>query len=510
MPTLHSIDLRTQLHVVSLVDFKKESIRSVARTVGLAKSTLHDNLGKYRAELARFEERRAGNERILMRDVLSLMFEGKTSSRDCAKVLSRIRGEDISHQRVLSILDEVALIARAKNAEKLPLRLASEESAPLAHVSSAAFDEIFQKQSPVLGFVDPVSSFVYLEAADNRSGESWSRFLATLRSLGLHPEATITDGGLGMQKALKDILPNALQCRDLFHVLQKLSKALRALEGYCYRLLAAHYKAQAQQEANSVHIDLALKMEKAIAIYDALDKETKALKSACYFENDTGYVSSSQVEVIIKRIAALIACGERNDIRHDALTAAKTYLSGSLTNIIAYKKRIEEVVSSQFGAVHMETILGYVCPIIEFLDQIQRSYENNERRDYWIKKLLHAREKFRNLSFVDQKEIDLVINQVARIMESLKKSNSIIEAINSVIRRHLVTYKSIPSWFCPLFTFYWNHRTFERGKRKHLKPREILTGKVFEKDWIEVLLDARDLQSTAGSKNNAPKKAHAA
>ena len=248
MPTLHSIDLRTQLHVVSLVDFKNESIRSVARTVGLAKSTLHDNLGKYRAEVARFEEHRARDERGLMRDVLSLMFEGKTSSRDCAKVLSRLRGEDISHQRVLSILDEVAVVARAKNAEKLPLRLASEEveSAPLAHVSSAAFDEIFQKQSPVLGFVDPVSSFVYLEAADNRSGESWSRFLATLRSLGLNPDATITDGGQGMQRALKDILPNALQCRDLFHVLQKLSKALRALEGYCYRLLAAHYKFQSQ------------------------------------------------------------------------------------------------------------------------------------------------------------------------------------------------------------------------------------------------------------------------
>ena len=129
------------------------------------------------------------------------------------------------------------------------------------------------------------------------------------------------------------------------------------------------------------------------------------------------------------------------------------------------------------------------------MDKIQRSYENDKSRSYWLKKLIEARANFRVLSFVDQKEVDLAIDQVAKIMGGVKKSNSLIEAVNSVIRRYLVSYKSIPSWFCPIFNFYWNHRTFNRGKRKNLKPREILTGKPFEKDWIDVLLDEYDWKS---------------
>ena len=232
------------------------------------------------------------------------------------------------------------------------------------------------------------------------------RFLTQLRSLGLNPASTITDGGQGMLKALKEILPDAVQFRDLFHVLQKLSKALRALEGYCYRLMAAYYKARGEANDNQSFIDLEAKMDKAITIYDALEKESKDLRDACYFENDRGYVDSSQTEINIKRIVGLISCSERNSIKHDALAAARSYLSGSCNQIVAYKKSIEEIVLHQFGSMHAQTVLGYICPIIEFLDQIQRSYENDKRRSYWLKKLVEARARFRALSFVDQKEVD--------------------------------------------------------------------------------------------------------
>ena len=119
MPTIHSINLRSQLHVISLIDFGRESIRSVAAVVGVSKSTLHDNLGKYRIEVAAFEQRHNNFERTLARDILSLTFEGKTSSRDCAKILSRMTGHDISHQKVLKVLKNVAEVARRKNSEKL-------------------------------------------------------------------------------------------------------------------------------------------------------------------------------------------------------------------------------------------------------------------------------------------------------------------------------------------------------------------------------------------------------
>ena len=86
MPTIHATNLRSQLHAISLIDLGRESIRSVAEAVGIPKSTLHDNLGKYRIEVAAFEQRQNNFELTLARDILSLKFEGKTSSRDCAKI----------------------------------------------------------------------------------------------------------------------------------------------------------------------------------------------------------------------------------------------------------------------------------------------------------------------------------------------------------------------------------------------------------------------------------------
>jgi hypothetical protein len=191
----------------------------------------------------------------------------------------------------------------------------------------------------------------------------------------------------------------------------------------------------------------------------------------------------------VEKIISIIKQAEEGGLKHRAIKAARTYLSGSKKEILAYKKAIEKTVKDHFGEVYDEAVLGYICPITQCLDQLQRSYENNKRKRFWQEKILEARAKFRAFDFINQDEVDQAINRVASIMSSAKKSNSLIETVNSVIRRYLFTYKSIPSWFCPIFTFYWNHRTFKRGKRKGLKPREVLTGEQWDEDWIDVLLE---------------------
>ena len=107
------------------------------------------------------------------------------------------------------------------------------------------------------------------------------------------------------------------------------------------------------------------------------------------------------------------------------------------------------------------------------MDQAKRSYENKTRQEFWEKKVVEARSLLRKYELINQEEIDLAINAIAKIMLTCKKSSSLIETVNSIIRRFLVTYKSIPEWFCPLFTYHWNCKRFLRGKRKGLKPIEI-------------------------------------
>ena len=492
MPTKHSIPFREKLHAIGLIDAAKQSIRKVSLVVGVAKSTLHDNLANYRREIAAFELGQQQSQRALAKDILLVSFEGKTSSRDCARILSKQRDKKLSHQNVLSVLSQAGEIARKKNHEMIPLSALKKDQnalfAPLSALKCGAFDEIFQKKLPILGFADPVSAYVFLEPASDRKSESWSHFLAKLRAMGLDPDSVVTDGGQGMLKAISKIFPTAVRVRDLFHVLQKLSKALRVLEGNCYRLITNHDKSEKEADKPGELEKLRSRMDKAILIFDELSQLIDDLRRSCYFENDSGYVSASKIKGIIGRIIGLIDEAGQLRIRHRALKEARSYLKEGGKDIVAYKETIERLIQAHFGETHLDTVLGYICPIIEFLDQIQRSYENERRRKFWEKKLVHARGSFRALSFIDQEEVDNAIDEIAKTMSLIKKSNSLIEAVNSVVRRFLVTYKSIPSWFCPLFTFYWNHRRFDRGKRKGLKPKEVLMGQHIEGDWIDALL----------------------
>lgn len=490
MPAKHSIPLRKELHALALVD-AKQPLRRVSKIIGVPKSTIHDNLEKYRSDVACYEKYQNPSQRELMKDILIVSMEGKTSSRDCANVLSKQKGKNISKDKVLSFLSEAGAVAQIKNIPQIPLHSVTSIDrpffAPLSEVKAGAFDEIFQKRLPILGFVDPVSAYVFLQDSPDRSAESWKCFLTALRQMGLNIDSSITDGAQGMLKAISEIFPKAIQIRDLFHVFQKLSKAVKALEKYCYFLIRSCDKQREKGDDKEKQASLSSQMNKAILVFDALELENNLFKKACYFENNAGYIGSVEIRGIIKRIVALIECANRNGIHHSKMKDAKTYLQNAEEDIVAYKAAIEGFIEAKFGSANSHAVLGYICPIIECLDQVQRSYENLKRKEHWERKVVEARARFRHFDFIDQGEIDTAINSVAKMMGQIKKSNSLIECVNSVIRRFLVTYKSIPSWFCSLFTYYWNHRRFKRGKRKGLKPLEILTGRHSTADWIDEL-----------------------
>jgi hypothetical protein len=122
MPTKHSMPFQEKLHAIGLIEGAKHSLRKVSTVIGVAKSTLHDNLDNYRKDIAAFEEFQQGSERDLAKDVLLLSFDAKTSSRDCANVLSKQRSESISHKKVLSLLSELAVTARKKTSRLSPLK----------------------------------------------------------------------------------------------------------------------------------------------------------------------------------------------------------------------------------------------------------------------------------------------------------------------------------------------------------------------------------------------------
>jgi predicted DNA-binding protein YlxM (UPF0122 family) len=480
MSARHYSSLSTKLRAIALVEEEQHSIREIANALQIPKSTLHDNLPIYRSDLARFMDSKQKYDYHLVRNVLIQTFDGKTSSRSCATTLSKIMDTDISHQTVLHILDLASETAHTLNNENLSL----------ATISCAAFDEIFQRQEPILGFVDPRSALVYLQAAGDRSGDTWSAFLKLLKELGLDPKATVTDGGSGLLKGIRDVFSGAIQLRDLFHVLHKLSKARRVLEGKCYAMIAAEIKLMEpkyQPETLDAH---RIKMNDAIALFDLIEANLKELTKACYLSDDESpcYVTAAALRAIVKKCLRLLDTARRTVSDHRAIKEAMTYLQSGLKAISAYKEMIETEVEKIYGPVNSLMVLQFICPIIEYLDQYRRAHESQEKQRFWGEKIAKLRANFRQSSWVDQNEVDQTITLVSKLMDEVKKSNSLMESVNSVIRCHLQTYKSIPRWFCSLFTFYWNNRKFPRGKRKGLSPIEILAAQESEIDWVDLLL----------------------
>ena len=480
MRARHYSSLSTKLRALALVEEGERSIREIANDLQIPKSTLHDNLPIYRSDVTRLMDSKEKHDYHLVRNILIQSFDGKTSSRACSITLSKMMDTDLSHQMVLRILDLASQTAYTLNNENLSL----------SSVSCAAFDEIFQRQKPILGFVDPMSALVYIQDMDDRSGETWGTFLNYLKVLGLEPKSTVTDGRSGLLKGIRDIFSGAVQLRDLYHVLNRLSKAKRILEGKCYALITAEIKlmrSKCEPETLDVH---RIKMNDALTLFDLIEANIKELRKACYLSDDSSpcYVTAAALRAILKQCIKLLDIARQTISDHRVIKEAITYLKSGFKPISAYKEIIETEVEKIFGPVNSLMVLQFICPIIEYLDQYRRAHDSKEKQRFWGEKIAALRASFRQSSWVDQDEVDRTITLLSKLMDEVKKSNSLMESVNSVIRCHLQTYKSIPRWFCSLFTFFWNNRRFARGKRKGVGPVEIISGQKSESDWVDIIL----------------------
>lgn len=298
--------------------------------------------------------------------------------------------------------------------------------------------------------------------------------------MGLNPDSITGDGGKAGIEASKAVFPVAHRFLDSFHVLYTLSKAGRSMEGKCLGLLKGKYKHNSNYDEGIT--------TKAIEVFDSYEAEVKKLKEGNGFLANGKYVSADMLRGIIDSILLYLNKFSELLTMSSAIKKAISYLINGVNGIVAYKEAIEKAFKLAYGSVFDEVFLAHICPIIEAVDMYQRSYESTSKREFWGNRVSELRDKFRKFEWINQSEIDAAIQGAVHILSKYKKSNSLIEAANSVIRKYLNTYKSIPCWFCNLFTFFWNNRRFSRGKRAKLKPIEVLSGQGIEDDWLDTLL----------------------
>ena len=108
----------------------------------------------------------------------------------------------------------------------------------------------------------------------------------------------------------------------------------------------------------------------------------------------------------------------------------------------------------------------------------EKRYHQNERNFWFDVAEAQLGKDFQEIQTLTFEKIDSVV-----------RSSSLVEMINSIIRPYLNNSKGqINQEFLNLIMFYHNHRPYKSGRRKGIAPIELLTGEKLKAHWTEILI----------------------
>ena len=59
------------------------------------------------------------------------------------------------------------------------------------------------------------------------------------------------------------------------------------------------------------------------------------------------------------------------------------------------------------------------------------------------------------------------------MLQHFHRASSLAEALHSWLRSYLQVHRSRPQWLLSLLELFWNHHTFQRGKRAGQSPLQL-------------------------------------
>jgi hypothetical protein len=162
------------------------------------------------------------------RAVLILFAEGHASREGIQNCLKELLGVDVSTGKISSIMSEAGKRAKDWLDQHIP-----------PGMRDLAIDEQYsnQRAKAHLNIVDAQTSFVYASSPPVAvDSESWKIMLLQMEDNGLKWRVIVSDGGKAIGRAVREITPNVIHQRDVWHVIHegqkvqdKIDKALKAL-----------------------------------------------------------------------------------------------------------------------------------------------------------------------------------------------------------------------------------------------------------------------------------------
>ncbi|ETR69887.1 MAG: hypothetical protein OMM_03634 [Candidatus Magnetoglobus multicellularis str. Araruama] len=431
-------------------------------------------------------------KRVLLTYILALRLEGRCSNLSISILLKRFECENNSVGYVSQILNIIGSL--------LPSTLKN-EGENIQFVIFAS-DEIFSNGKPILVTVDPISSAILLriELVDKRTAEAWKHHWNCIEDDGYIALYLVCDGGTALEKAHKESLSDAIKQPDTYHAVAHILGLLdKRLEQAAYKAIEKEYKMNETIGENITEEVL----NKKILRYEEAVKEAKE-RIEEYETFHYLYIS------IIKELELFDKDGNLKDKEEvtQNITAALDLLeemgkNSVIQNVKKIRRNLPDMLNYFDIAQSVITKISKTIPIDqEILRCLFIAWQFRKNR---IKSKCTRRKKY----YAENEEtmLDIVSEVIGEEYESIKdnifnelstivQSSSLVECINSILRPYLNCSKNqITQETLNLIMFYHNHRRYIDGIRTGKTPKELLTGKKQDKDWIELLLEIIEVES---------------
>ncbi|MDO8944309.1 MAG: hypothetical protein Q7U75_14105 [Desulfobacterales bacterium] len=341
-------------------------------------------------------------------------------------------------------------------------------------------DEIYQAGQPVLVGMDVASTYCYLlEAAEHCDETTWGVPLLELTDRGLQLDYTIADAGLALRAGQRAAWGEEVSCHgDIFHPEKSLHELCTFLDHRARACTAACRKIEhkyEQIERSCQRQTLGRKLAQARR------EERKATAMAA----DVRVLTEWMGQDVLALAGGPLA--EREELYDFVVTELEHYqadcphrigpvvrmLRNQRTNLLAFVEVLQEKFSeiARRFAVPLTTVqaLGE----IEALDPRSSLYWQRTAR--WQKVL--------------QDRWQPIHQAVLEAMAQTPRASSLVENLNSRLRRYFFLRREIGHGYLDLLRFFLNHRRFlrsDRPERVGKSPAELLTGQR-QPHWLELL-----------------------
>jgi hypothetical protein len=335
-------------------------------------------------------------------------------------------------------------------------------------------DEIFQGRNPCLTVVDGRSfAVIYLSPQEKRDATTWGVSFLELQEQGISFQDIACDGAKGIRSGIQQAELSVPLRPDLFHLLCDAHVLTRRLEKKAYAAIEQAYKAQrAELEAQlpKRRQGRPLKVQKNLA--EAETQEQRAI------DNYDSFVW------LQKEIRQALDPWTPSSMLASAQQAQET-----LETAIALLRELKDANMDAYARKLQDRQGELVAPLV-WLEQQLASYQQGLAPDteaviIWAYK--HREElDLENPGAGFPPDLHPVVEAFWQALSTFHRSSSLAESLHSWLRPYFQAHRGIPEWLTPLLQLYWNHHTFQRGKRKGNTPLS-LAGLDDISTWSQVL-----------------------